>query len=276
MSLEKPSASASDADKTLTGDNAALIALNTAIQRRRADRSRPKFYHGRVSGRAPYSLAQLAQEQRSAGAPLPDVDFEVGMVGEHATVRRGPGLVPIANWPRPEMIEGWDRSKIIDVMGKTAEVRHGQAAVQDARNQGDYKWSYELSEGFVASFKDHGEAYRASLEAELARVGVAAQVILSGEFLDFMAPGIDKGSALRAVLEELGVEEENTYTSGDSNNDRKLVLVGNAILVANAALDFRLWAANGIPPDRLYESQKPYAGGVHEGLIHYGVLEAVA
>lgn len=54
-------------------------------------------------------------------------------------------------------------------------------------------------------------------------------------YLEIVAPGVSKGTALRVLAEKLGIPIEETIAAGDSTNDREMIeAAGLGIAVANA------------------------------------------
>lgn len=62
----------------------------------------------------------------------------------------------------------------------------------------------------------------------------------SGEWLDIMNPGVNKGRALSMLCDHLGIAPADALAIGDSDNDVEMLdLVGHSYLVANA--EPRMW-----------------------------------
>lgn len=71
--------------------------------------------------------------------------------------------------------------------------------------------------------------------------GEALSVTPAGdEWIDFMNPGVDKGTGILRLCEYLGVELEDALALGDTDNDAEMLdAVGHACLVSNA--ERRMW-----------------------------------
>lgn len=71
----------------------------------------------------------------------------------------------------------------------------------------------------------------------------------SGEFwIDCLLPGINKATALNAIMKHLGVSREEVLATGDNQNDIEMVkLAGTGFAVANAHPDLKE-VADGIIP----------------------------
>lgn len=69
------------------------------------------------------------------------------------------------------------------------------------------------------------------------KYGARCDVLNSGSvWIDFMPSGVDKGSALNALLEKLGIEPQDCAAFGDNENDAGMLrLVGLPIVMRHAA-----------------------------------------
>ena len=82
-----------------------------------------------------------------------------------------------------------------------------------------------------------------SLEAELAREGVTTGLDVcysSNRYLEFNAPGVNKGVGLLELARRLGVPREETMAIGDNSNDVPMIVAaGLGVAVANATEETR-------------------------------------
>ena len=71
----------------------------------------------------------------------------------------------------------------------------------------------------------------------------------SGEFwIDCLLPGINKATALKVIMEHLGVDKDEVLATGDNQNDIEMVkLAGIGLAVDNAHLDLKAVADAVIP-----------------------------
>jgi sucrose-6F-phosphate phosphohydrolase len=120
--------------------------------------------------------------------------------------------------------------------------------------------------------------------------GISANVVSSynvaGQFgfLDILPTGADKGTALAYIMSKLRLDRDNVVFAGDSGNDLAALLSGvRGIVVNNASADFkaqvkaeaesqqltsRIYLAHGTLPN----NPGHYAGGIIEGLVHFGLM----
>ena len=71
----------------------------------------------------------------------------------------------------------------------------------------------------------------------------------SGEFwIDCLLPGINKATALKVIMEHLGVDKDEVLATGDNQNDIEMVkLAGIGLAVDNAHLDLKA-VADAVSP----------------------------
>lgn len=107
-------------------------------------------------------------------------------------------------------------------------------------------------------------------ERELAGTGLTDGldvVYSSNRYLEFNAPGINKGAGLLALAELLGVSPEETMAIGDNSNDVPMIrAAGLGVAVANASEEARSAAGYVCSADN-------NAGGVAEAIERF-VLDA--
>lgn len=74
--------------------------------------------------------------------------------------------------------------------------------------------------------------------------GTSCDVVTSGrEWIDFMPHGVNKGSALRHVLDVLGISPSECMAIGDNDNDREMMeLAGYPVAVVSAKPQIRALA----------------------------------
>ena len=88
------------------------------------------------------------------------------------------------------------------------------------------------------------------------------QVIDTGYAIHLQAPGIDKGTALEALAEEMGLQPSDFLAIGDSVNDiHMLRLAGVGLTVANAHTDTKAVAE--------FIAEKEYGDGFVEAVTRY-------
>lgn len=223
-----------------------------------------------VSGRH-LALIEAAIEEYN----LPRPAFAVGDVGTSIYRPRD------GDW---QLWERWSEHIAPDWAGRTRDALEtlfadiDGIAPQEPEKQGRFKLSY-----YAAADIDHG-ALCARLQARLHGEGVRASVVWSVDetsmtgLLDVLPAAATKLGAVRFLMSELGVAEENALFAGDSGNDLPVLASGiPAVLVANATAEVRAQALRQAPANgRLYcarggflEMNGNYAAGVLEGLAHF-------
>jgi Cof subfamily protein (haloacid dehalogenase superfamily) len=79
--------------------------------------------------------------------------------------------------------------------------------------------------------------------------GRASPTISHPRFLEFVAPGVSKGRAVRWLARRLGVPLEQTLAIGDQHNDVEMIrAVGHGVAMAGAPADVRAAARYLAPP----------------------------
>lgn len=83
----------------------------------------------------------------------------------------------------------------------------------------------------IATWRPHESAVQAAIHD----LGLDLQVIFNKKSVMVLPLGVDKGTALQAVLEELGISRQNVVGVGDAENDLPLLrMSGCGVAVANA------------------------------------------
>jgi sucrose-6-phosphatase len=229
----------SDVDDTLLGDERALSELNKVLER-----ERPRVGIALNSSRPCGSLHRSLRANRSLPAP----DYLIGALGTEIEDAQGD---PIEAFTR-RLDSGWDRERIRKLVPEAA-------MLHPPEYQTAYKLSYDVAGAEVA------DEVRSRLEA----MGIAATVMLThGTKMDIIPTSAGKGSAIAFLREWLGLDRDRVVVAGDSANDMDMFTGSNrGIVVANADPELRALAG-----PHVYRAQKPYAGGVLEGLKHWNVV----
>lgn len=231
-----------DIDDTLTGDEEALGKL---LAWRSANA--PKVAFGVATGRSfPRALEVLGAWK----VPRPDV--LVTSVGTE--IRLGSDPKPDRAW-EGHIRYGWRRDEVV----RALEGFPGLSK-QPAENDGPYKASWNVLPGRAVDL----EAVRRLLRAR----GLMTRLVFSqGKYLDVLPVRASKGLAVRFLALRLGLPLECFLVAGDSGNDLEM-LVGDTMAVVVGNHKPELEELRG--RERVYFASAPFAGGILEGIEHYG------
>jgi len=98
----------------------------------------------------------------------------------------------------------------------------------------------------------------------------------SGRDLDILPASSGKGKAIRFLIEHQQLDPHRVVVAGDTGNDVSMFQAfDRGIVVANAKPELIEYARQA-EPDGIYLARREYAGGVEEGLDHFGVLAEAA
>ena len=237
---------ATDLDGTFIGDTPAMMSLWAELD---AAGVILAFSTGRHLPSIERFYAEVGTDRRARAC--------VCLVGTEIWVAGAGGYVLDQGWS-DHIAVGWDLAAVEDSLATI-----GGASRQEAEWQTPLKYSLYLdSDSDVTA-----ELVRASLEES----GVAAQVVYSaGRFLDVLPAGAGKGSAVLWLTDQLGIAPADVVTAGDSGNDLDMMrsdLGFRCIAVGNAADELRR-----VREPQIYHATANHAGGIREGLEHYGWL----
>lgn len=223
-----------DVDETLDGDDEALqqFARERGPVLLVLNSSRPRASVAKTLERFPANLA---------------IDGLVTALGTE---------IQLAGRDVPEWtarFDGWDRRLIDELMWREGMAPH----------------SAEMQTQFKASFavpKGRGEELKAMVLESLPNT----RVILSGKSdFDAIPAAAGKDKATLHVAERLGIPRERLVVAGDSGNDLAMFDAAEmAIAVGNARRELVARA----DPARTYFAKASHAGGILEGLRHWGAL----
>jgi len=212
-------------------------------------------------------------EQAIAEFDLPLPDFAIADVG--TTIYQ----VDSSNW---KLREDWDAQIAPDWHGLTHDSLYALLSVfpalrlQEKEKQGRHKLSF-----YVPIDTD----YKRLLNEMLARLDnsdIKANLIWSIDekekrgLLDILPVSANKLHAIRFLMQQTGLDQNNTLFAGDSGNDMDVLLSGiPSVLVGNASTDVQR-AANSASKESLYIAKGNYLGmngnycaGILEGAAHY-------
>jgi hypothetical protein len=241
-----------DLDHTLVGDDNALKELNQQLSQHRQEYGTKIVY---ATGRSRSSYHQLKAEKQ-----LLDPDALIASVGTEIYDDDSHDA-PDPAWSE-ELSPGWDRELAVATAAHYADL-----VPQEDSEQRPFKVSYLLTEEAALEVLPR-------LELQLSKRGLDVKLIYSGgKDLDILPRNADKGLAVQFLQQKWGIDATRTVVCGDSGNDIALFSVGTSrgIIVGNARPELRQWYDKN-PADYRYLAEARCAGGILEGLHHFGFL----
>jgi hypothetical protein len=241
-----------DLDHTLVGDDDALKELNQKLAQHRQEYGTKIVY---ATGRSRSIYHELKAEKQ-----LLDPDALIASVGTEI-YEDDRNDAPDPAWSE-KLSEGWDRERVV-----ATTAHYSDLVPQEDSEQRPFKVSYFLTEEAAVEVLPR-------LDSQLSEGGLDVKLIYSGsKDLDILPRNADKGLAVQFLQQKWGIDSTRTVVCGDSGNDIALFSVGSlrGIIVGNARPELRQWYDNN-PADYRYLAQAQCAGGILEGLHHFGFL----
>ncbi len=241
-----------DLDNTLVGDDDALKELNQQLAQHRQEYGTRIVY---ATGRSRQIYHDLKAEKQ-----LLDPDALIAAVGTE--IYDDDGQVTSDPAWSEKLSQGRDRELTVATAAHYADL-----VPQPDTEQRPFKVSYLLTEEAAVEVLPR-------LESQLVERGLDVKLIYSGgRDLDILPRNADKGLAVQFLQQKWGIDNRRTVVCGDSGNDIALFSVGEArgIIVGNARPELRQWYEEN-PADYRYMAQAHCAGGILEGLYHFGFL----
>ncbi|HLP88401.1 MAG TPA: sucrose-phosphate phosphatase [Nostocaceae cyanobacterium] len=247
----KPFLFVTDLDHTLVGDDDALLVLSDELKRHRQEYGTKIVY---ATGRSPVLYRQLQAEKNlmEPDALVLSVGTEIYLDGQDT---------PDSEWSNI-LSQGWQRETVLSVTKQFSEL-----VLQPDSEQRPFKVSFFLQQ-------EVSHLVLPQLETELQKFNLNIKLIYSsGLDLDIVPRSSDKGQAMQYLRQRWGFAVEQTVACGDSGNDIALFAVGDerGIIVGNARPELRQWHEQN-PANNCYFAQNLCAGGIIEGLKHFGFL----
>lgn len=203
------------------------------------------------TGRHLRSIEDFYAERQFEGR----ADACICMVGTDIYLRRGEQYELVEDWHK-HIAVGWSKAAVEEFLHDIPEAR-----MQDAQWQSPFKSSYFLEENAAQRL--------AELKQRLAKADVAAKVVYSADkFLDLLPARSGKGEAVKFLAQLLDIDPANVVTAGDTGNDLDMMrpeLGFRGIAVGNAAPELKEFQ-----PEHVYHAERHFAGGIREGLQHFG------
>jgi len=92
----------------------------------------------------------------------------------------------------------------------------------------------------------------------------------AGRYLDVLPKGVNKGSTLRGMIEQLGIDEGDVLVAGDSLNDLSMYDAGFKGVCVGASESGLLAATD--KRAKVLHAERPGCGGIIEAIHHFGFL----
>lgn len=239
-----------DLDNTLVGDDEALSSLNQQLQEHR-DRHRTRIVY--ATGRSLTLYRELQSEK-----PLLKPDALITGVGT-AIYYDDEGTTTDTEWS-VILQQGWNREIVTSITAHYADL-----TPQPSYEQGPFKVSFYLSESAAVNVLPR-------LKQQLTERGINANLIYSGGHdLDILPIAANKGAAIQFLRKQWQMNGDRTVTCGDSGNDLAMLALEDVhgIIVGNAKTELLEWH-NSNPSSKRYLAKATCAGGILEGLRHFG------
>jgi sucrose-6F-phosphate phosphohydrolase len=247
----KPFLFVTDLDNTLVGDDRAMAKLNRQLEQHRQQYGTQIVYS---TGRSPRSYRQLTTEK-----DLLEPDVLILSVGTE--IYHGNDETTDPAWASM-LSKGWERERVVEIAAHFADL-----IPQPDSEQRPFKVSYFLTEEAAVEVIPQ-------LDQWLKQNGLQVQLVYSGgKDLDVLPLQANKGKALDFLRQRLGIAPERAIACGDSGNDLSMFRdrPERGIIVGNARPELLDWHHANPNPNR-YLAQAHCAGGILEGLQHFGFL----
>ena len=241
-----------DLDHTFVGNDEALTELQQTLSAHR-QKYGTKIVYATGRSQSLYRELQIEKNLIEPDALVVSVGTEIYLDGSDK---------PDSTWSE-RLSEGWNRDLVVAETAKYPEL-----VPQPDSEQRPFTVRVFLKEESPAKILPQ-------LDTNLLKCGLNIKLIYSsGVDLDIVPRHSDKGQAMQFLRQKWGFVAEETVVCGDSGNDIALFAVGNerGILVGNARPELLQWH-NEHPADYRYLAQNFCAGGILEGLKHFGFIE---
>ncbi len=239
-----------DLDHTLVGDDPAMAELNNQLDEHRRQHGTTIVYS---TGRSLTSYRQLKAEKS-----MLDPDVLIVSVGTEIYLENRDS--PDPSWAKVLSVD-WNRDRVVAIADQF------NLTPQPTSEQRPFKISYFLAQAIAVELLP-------KLQALLDAQGVDAQLVYSGsKDLDILPRRANKGKAMTFLRKQLDIAPDRTVACGDSGNDLSMFCdrPERGIIVGNAMPELLTWHHTN-PNANRYLAEKTCAGGILEGLHHFGFL----
>ncbi|MCB9781727.1 MAG: HAD-IIB family hydrolase [Candidatus Omnitrophica bacterium] len=238
-----------DIDNTLIGDEESLESLKQVFEE-----NKETLGFGVATGRYLESAVEALHDNG-----IDRIDTIISSVGTE--IYYGMGDFPDKGWAS-NLRAKWRPDRIREALSNLSFLY----LQKDEMTQREFKISYDLDSGITP------EEALPLVHHELTRAKANYNLVFShGTYVDILPSRASKGKAIRYLSTKWKIPMEKVVTAGDSGNDRDMLVGKTAgIVVANRDPELDgLKRTSG----RIYFAENGYAGGILEGLKHYGFIK---
>lgn len=108
-------------------------------------------------------------------------------------------------------------------------------------------------------------------EMHAAAERLACELLFSAaQYLDVLPKGVNKGSTLQGLVEQLGLDPESVLVAGDTLNDLSMIRQGYKAVCVGESEEGLIEQTRGL--SRVLHAARPGCGGILEALSHFGFL----
>lgn len=234
-----------DIDYTLIGDDRSLSKFNKELKQ-----MSPKIGFGVATGRVIESAVKAIKENHIT---LPDLF--ITSVGSEIYYNYKDDLVYSTGWDA-HISHHWQRDKIVELLS-----RFDFLVYQEKENQRKFKISYYCDDNAKNLNKVRDLLLKNKIKCNL--------IFSHGQYLDILPYRASKGKAIRYLAYRWNIPFDKILVAGDSGNDKEM-LKGDLLGVVVANYSPELNELKGMR--RVYFSDKEFAAGITDGIIHYNFL----
>ncbi len=238
-----------DIDYTLLGDDSAMRQLCDYLKE-----NRNRIGFGVASGRSFKLIEEVLLDYG-----IDHVDVAIGSVGTE--IYYGPTFAVDKGWSS-HIRHKWlpDRIHAACDALPFLSLQEGESA------QREFKISYNVEDSVDVAWAEE-EIRRALNGAKAAHT----LIVSHGVYVDVLPFRASKGKAVRFLANKWNIPLERIVTAGDSGNDADM-LMGNTAGIVVGNHDAELESLRELKRNRIYFASAHSAGGILEGLRHYGMI----